>query len=173
MSSLASSAERLGAKEMLTVLARWFLGAVFIYMGLNKVLHPVEFLKLLREYDVLHHYLALNLVTAALPWFEVFCGLLLVFGVAVRGAAVMLAGMLISFTVLVLLRALSMHESSGLPFCSIKFDCGCGLGEVVICRKLLENLVLTVLSVSLIFWSSARFCSRHSIFQTVCEADPA
>ena len=42
------------------VLARWVLGAVFLYMGLNKALHPVDFLKLLRQYDIV----------AKLPAFE-------------------------------------------------------------------------------------------------------
>ena len=45
--------------DVLPLLARLLLGVLFIYMGLNKALHPVEFLKLLRQYDVLirlpHH----------------------------------------------------------------------------------------------------------------------
>src|ERR1051325_5492878 len=96
------------AGEVLAVLARFVLGGLFIYMGLNKALHPVEFLKLLRQYDVLHHYLLLNLVASTLPWFEMFCGLLLLLGVAVRGTAVMLVAMLIPFTVMVLMRALAI-----------------------------------------------------------------
>ena len=28
------------------------MGALFIYMGLNKALHPVEFLKLVRQYEL-------------------------------------------------------------------------------------------------------------------------
>ena len=35
--------------ETLAVLARWLLGGLFLYMGLNKALHPVEFLKLVRQ----------------------------------------------------------------------------------------------------------------------------
>src|SRR2546423_6560179 len=53
------------------ILARFILGALFIYMGLQKALHPVEFLKLVRQYDALHSALALNLVASALPWFEI------------------------------------------------------------------------------------------------------
>ena len=40
------------ALDLATVLARWILGALFIYMGLNKALHPVEFLKLVRQYEL-------------------------------------------------------------------------------------------------------------------------
>src|SRR5208283_151190 len=87
--------------DILTVLARWLLGAAFLYLGLNKALHPVEFLKLLRQYELVHSSLPLNSIAAALPWFEVFCGLLLLTGVAVRGTAVMLILMLVPFTILV------------------------------------------------------------------------
>lgn len=149
---------------LLILLARCVLGAVFIYMGLHKALHPVEFLKLIRQYEVLHTPVLLNMVASTLPWFEIFCGLLLVLGVGVRGAAVMLVAMLIPFTIIVFLRALAMREAGGLPFCAIKFDCGCGAGEVLICRKLAENTLLTLLSIGLIFWRKDRLCLRHSLF---------
>jgi uncharacterized membrane protein YphA (DoxX/SURF4 family) len=146
------------ARDLAAVLARWLLGAIFIYMGLAKALHPVEFLKLVRQYDMLHHHLLLNLVASTLPWFEIFCGLLLLLGVAVRGAALMLVAMLVPFTVVVLLRALAVQKTGGLPFCAIKFDCGCGAGEVFICRKLVENVLLTVLAGALILWRNHRLC---------------
>ncbi len=158
------SVGRTGADPLLAVVARWVLGGVFISMGLSKAMHPVEFLKLVRQYDVLQHYVLLNIVTATLPWFEVFCGLLLLLGVAVRGAAAMLLVMLASFTVAVLLRALAIRETGGLPFCAIKFDCGCGSGEVLVCRKLGENLVLMIFSGALIIWRSHRGCLRYALF---------
>src|SRR2546423_12955140 len=125
--------------EVFPLLARYLLGALFIYMGMQKAIHPVEFLKLLRQYDVLHNSLALNLVASTLPWFESFCGALLLMGLAVRATALMLVVMLIPFSVIVLLRAQAIQHAGGLPFCAIKFDCGCGAGEVFICRKLAEN----------------------------------
>lgn len=151
--------------DVLAVLARWLLGAMFIYMGLNKALHPVEFLKLVRQYDVLHPHFLLNFVASTLPWFELFCGLLLVLGIAVRGAAVMLVAMLVPFTVIVLLRALAIQQTGGLPFCAIKFDCGCGAGEVIICRKLAENLLLTAVSMALSFRRGHLLCLRPTVLE--------
>src|SRR6266581_1911418 len=112
------------------VMARWLLGILFVYMGLNKALHPVEFLKLVRQYDMVSNPLLLNSIAAALPWFEVICGALLLAGVAVRGTAVMLLAMLIPFTLIVLKRALAIQSLQALAFCAVKFDCGCGAGEV-------------------------------------------
>lgn len=155
--------KRWQATDLVSLAARFLLGALFLYMGLNKALHPVEFLKLVHQYHVLSSYFLLNLVASALPWFEVFCGVLLLLGLAVRGTAVMLLAMLIPFTVLVFLRALAMHQAGGMPFCAIKFDCGCGTGEILICRKLAENVVFMALSAGLILWRRDRLCLRHTL----------
>ena len=128
--------------------------------------------QLVRQYDVLHHHLLLNVVTSTVPWLEAFCGLLLLLGVAVRGTAVMLLVMLVSFSVAVLLRALAIREMSGLPFCSIKFDCGCGTGEMLVCAKLGENLLLTAFSVAILFRRNHRLCLRHSVFKAASTANP-
>lgn len=150
--------------DLAAVAARWLVGGLFIYMGLSKALHPVEFLKLVRQYQMVDHHLVLNLVSSALPWFEIFCGLLLVLGVAVRGVALLLVAMLIPFTILIFQRALGIQEARHIPFCTIKFDCGCGAGEVLICRKLAENTLLTALSVWLACWRQHVLCLRANLF---------
>jgi uncharacterized membrane protein YphA (DoxX/SURF4 family) len=166
MNPVTPSSMKLNALAVATVLARWFLGAFFIYMGLNKALHPVEFLKLVRQYDLVQNHLGLNLIAAGLPWLEIFFGLLLMLGVAVRGSALMLVAMLVPFTWIILHRALAMHSLGGIAFCAIKFDCGCGTGEVFICWKLVENSMLILLSIALLFWRSQAFCWRHSVIES-------
>jgi uncharacterized membrane protein YphA (DoxX/SURF4 family) len=165
MNPANSSSLKASALALATVLARWFLGSFFIYMGLNKALHPVEFLKLVRQYDLVQNYLALNLIAGGLPWLEIFFGLLLLLGVAVRGSALILVGMLVPFTWVILHRALALHSLGGIAFCAIKFDCGCGTGEVFICWKLVENSLLILLSVALLFWGSQALCWRHSLIE--------
>jgi uncharacterized membrane protein YphA (DoxX/SURF4 family) len=151
--------------EILTVLSRWVVGGLFVYMGLHKALHPVEFLKLVREYQMVSSPFLLNSIAAALPWFETTCGVLLLAGVAVRGTALMLLGMLVPFTIVVLKRALAIQSVQALAFCAIKFDCGCGTGEVYICHKLVENCGLILLSAWLMAGRGRQFCLRYGIFQ--------
>jgi len=151
------------AADNFAVLARWLLGAVFIYLGMNKALHPVEFLKLMRQYDLVQNFLLLNSIAAVLPWFEIFCGLLLLAGVAVRGTAVLLIAMLVPFTVVVSRRALAIQSAQAIPFCAVKFDCGCGNGEVFICRKLLENSLLILFSIWLLAGYGRKLCLRHTL----------
>src|ERR1051326_7358365 len=117
------------ASEYGGVLGRWLLGGLFVYMGLNKALDPVVFLKLVEQYQLVNNPLLLNSIAAALPWFEIFCGVLLLAGVAVRASALMLVLMLVPFSVVVLRRALAIAGAKGLALCAVKFDCGCGMGE--------------------------------------------
>jgi uncharacterized membrane protein YphA (DoxX/SURF4 family) len=154
------------AFNIAATLARWLLGGLFVYMGLNKALHPEEFLKLVRQYEMVSNPFLLNSLAAALPWFEVYCGLLLLAGVAVRGSALMLLIMLVPFTAIVLRRALALHDGPPpIPFCAVKFDCGCGTGEVLICRKLAENCALIFLSCWLLAGRGRQFCARYSLMR--------
>jgi hypothetical protein len=63
----------LTSPERLALLARWILGGIFVYMGLVKAAHPVDFLKLLRQYEIIESHLVLNSIAVALPWLEVCC----------------------------------------------------------------------------------------------------
>jgi hypothetical protein len=111
-------------------------------------------------------------MVAVLPWFEIFCGLLLLAGVAVRGTAVMLILMLVPFTFLVFRRALAVQSALDIPFCMVKFDCGCGTGEVFICRKLLENFLFIVFSGWLLAGYGRKLCVRHTLMSCAAKTSP-
>jgi uncharacterized membrane protein YphA (DoxX/SURF4 family) len=152
------------ALRALAPIARIFLGAVFVYTGLVKAFQPVEFLKLLREYHLTENFVLLNLIAGTLPWFEVFTGLVLLLGIGVRGAGLLALAMLVPFTVAVAQRAAAIHAANGTAFCGIRFNCGCGTGEVLICRKLVENAGLIFLSVIVAFVRAPRAALRYAFF---------
>jgi uncharacterized membrane protein YphA (DoxX/SURF4 family) len=154
------------ARETAALVGRWWLGCMFIIMGLHKALpDPGAFLKLVDQYDMVSNTFLLNSIAAALPWFEVYCGLLLLAGVAVRGAALSIAAMLVPFTLVVLKRALVIAAADKLAFCAVKFDCGCGAGEVFICHKLVENTLLLLLSAWLLTGRGRQLCLRFSLLR--------
>lgn len=146
------------------MLARWVVGGFFVYMGMSKALHPESFLKLVRQYELVGNPFLLNAIAATLPWFEVFCGLLLLAGIAVRGAALMLVLMLVPFTVVVVHRALGIAAAQGVAFWTVKFDCGCGSGEVLIWKKVLENALFTLLSCWLLTGKGRPLAARFNLF---------
>ncbi len=130
------------------ILARLIVGGVFVWLSIGKIQQPATFLKLIREYQLLPEQpaYAMNLTAIILPWVELLCGLLMVFGYWLRGASLMIFGLLVFFTGAVAYRAIGIYNDGGIAFCDIKFDCGCGGGEIPICDKLRENTALTGLA---------------------------
>ncbi len=151
--------------DLLAVGGRWLLGGLFIYMGLSKAVHPEVFLKSVDQYQLVKEPLFLNSVAVALPWFEIICGLLLLAGVAVRGTALLLIAMLVPFTLAVLKRAISIAGAKGLALCAVKFDCGCGMGEVFACRKVVENCLLLLIAGWLLTGRGRAFALRFNLFR--------
>ena len=127
---------------ILRLVLRIVLGGMFLYVGITKAMDPVSFLKILRAYEMTSSPLLLNLNAALLPWLEILCGLYLLGGFLMRGAALVVLAMLLVFTAAITWRALGIHGSEDLAFCAIHFDCGCGLGDVAVCGKLLQNAAL-------------------------------
>jgi uncharacterized membrane protein YphA (DoxX/SURF4 family) len=129
-------------------------------MGWSKASDPESFLKQIREYEIIpdQAFRTLNSLAVVLPWLEIFCGVLLILGTAVRGTSLLVLLMLAGFTFIVAQRALNIHETQGIPLCSVKFDCGCGGGEVYACRKVPENIGLMLLALLLLVSRSRRFC---------------
>lgn len=142
------------------MIARLVLGGVFVYNGVVKASHPFDFMKMVREYHMVpdHPAIFLNLIGSVLPWLEIWCGLLLILGLAMRGSALLILTMLVGFTIAVTVRALNIHFTEGKPFCAIYFDCGCGTGVEWICGKIPKNLGMCLLSLIILFSKSRRFC---------------
>ena len=149
--------------DIAAALARWSLGLCFVYMGLVKAWDPKPFITLVAQYDVVTNPYLLNLISGLLPWFEVFCGLLILAGVAVRGSALMLLLMLVPFTLLILKRGVALAGAKS-ALCAVKFDCGCGNGEVWVCHKLTENCLLILFAAWLFSGRGRRWCARFSLF---------
>ena len=154
------------------VASRWILAALFICMGWTKAMHPEAFLKLIRQYDLTTNSFVLNSIAAALPWFEIYCGVLLIAGVAVRGSALLLLLMLVPFTAVVFRRALAVSDLQHIAFCAVRFDCGCGAGVVWICRKLTENVLLMLLAILPLAGYGRRLSARFSLIRKQ-QSEPA
>jgi uncharacterized membrane protein YphA (DoxX/SURF4 family) len=99
----------------------FLLGAVFLYACYDKILHPVEFAKIVYHYRIIGPdarlgFLPANLLSATLPWVELVAGVLLVLNVWRREAAAACALMLVAFLV-----AVSYALAQGIDLA----NCGC------------------------------------------------
>lgn len=128
--------------RVLLLAFRVVLGGLFIYAGVVKALDPLDFAQDIRAYRLVGQTLSF-VVAVTLPWLEILAGALLIAGVWRRGAALVIAGLLVFFIVLTL-----VTMARGLDV-----DCGCfgslsrksGWGVVV------EDLGMLVLGLALLF----------------------
>ncbi len=93
-------------------LVRFFLGSVFIYAGLSKLLDPKAFARVLSQYDLIPEGL-LAPVSIGLPALEFLAGLGLIF--AIRGSLSIIFGLLITFVIVLWYGILN----------NLNIDCGC------------------------------------------------
>jgi len=100
--------------RLLQTLARLALGGIFIYASLDKIAHPMEFARIITNYQVLPDFLV-TLPTLVLPWVELLAGVLLIAGIWTRSAAWLLSALLLAFIL-----ALAVNAVRG-----IDVSCGC------------------------------------------------
>ncbi len=72
-------------KGLLLLLVRVFVGGLFIYAGVAKIISPSDFLNTVQGYQLLPYH-AGAIVAVYLPWLELLCGGSLLIGVLSRGA---------------------------------------------------------------------------------------
>lgn len=89
-------------------------GLFFVWASVPKILNPLMFAKDIWNYDLAPSTL-INAAALFMPWLELLAGAGLALGLAKRGSAVVLAGLLLLFTAAVSFNMLRGHE----------FDCGC------------------------------------------------
>jgi len=69
-------------------------------------------------------------------------------------------------------QSLDIHAAKPIAYCDVRFDCGCGTGEVYICRKLAENAALTLLALLASLSRSRRFCLSAWLSRVSLSTDP-
>lgn len=123
------------------LICRFVVGYVFLSFGASKIISPEGFAKEIGYYDLAPLW-SLNLIAIILPWIEISVGLLLIFGVKIKAGALLSAGLLVFFIIMV-----ASAWARGLDI-----NCGCSAGNPmkVGLPKILENAGLTVLC--LLIW---------------------
>ncbi len=143
----------------LDLVARIFLGSVFLYASWGKILHPGEFAQAIANYQILPP-LGINITAWLLPWIEVICGIGLITGLLLRGSALTAALLLAVF-----MGVLGFSLSRGLDV-----HCGCfsldsGAASISL-LDLARDALLLAIAVLVLFRSARKkqlspFTSAH------------
>jgi len=87
---------------------------VFIYASMYKINYPGEFAETIASYQLVPYW-AVNLMALIMPWSELVSGVLLVLGVRTKSAAAVIGGLLVLFSLAILITLMR-----GIPI-----GCGC------------------------------------------------
>jgi uncharacterized membrane protein YphA (DoxX/SURF4 family) len=90
------------SSNYLSLFLRYYLGFLFIAVGASKISHPSVFAETLSSYEIIPYW-CVNLIAIALPWIELVCGVLLIFGLGKREAAVIISILLFTFAAAILI----------------------------------------------------------------------
>src|SRR6476660_7469256 len=116
--------------QILALVLRIVLGAIFIYAGYVKLKEPWELFALAITGYQLLPLKAVEYVARGLPWLEVAVGVLLIAGVWLRAAATVTSLLLLGFFAL-MVRAYAK---------GMTIDCGCfGSGDPISWKTLLRD----------------------------------
>ena len=99
---------------VLGLLLRMYIGGVFIYASMYKINYPGEFAETIASYQLVPYW-GVNLMALVMPWAELVSGILMVLGVRTKAAAAAIGGMLVMFSLAILITLLR-----GIPI-----GCGC------------------------------------------------
>jgi uncharacterized membrane protein YphA (DoxX/SURF4 family) len=100
--------------KIVLLAVRMFLGGIFIYASIDKIIFPGRFAEVVYNYQILPDIL-INFTAVVLPWLEVAIGVSLVFGVWLPGSVFLCNLLLLTF-----LGALLFNTARGLDI-----NCGC------------------------------------------------
>jgi len=87
---------------LLGLAARLYLGVLFVTASWHKLVLPGSFAIDIATYQIVPLALV-NLMAIVLPWVEIATGLMLIVGFRTRAAALLIAGMMVMFTVAIVI----------------------------------------------------------------------
>lgn len=116
----------------IALLVRLYLGGLFIYASLNKIIYPAEFSDNIAAYLIVPFWLV-NPLAIFLPWIELVSGVCLVTGIRVRASAAIITTLLGLFTAAVIMVLIK----------EIPIDCGCfqNVGDPITWRTVGRDFV--------------------------------
>ena len=135
-------------KRILIGSLRLFLGGVFIWASIDKILHPLSFAVVIKDYQLLPLGMV-NLVAVVLPWIELFLGLALILGLWLPGSILLANVLLAVFTL-----ALLFNVARGLDI-----HCGCfrsdATGDPTTTWYLIRDGIFVAVA-GILFWNVVR-----------------
>ena len=138
------------SNKYLQIALRLIIGGIFVYASIDKISNPGDFAKAVKNYDMLPLNLV-NFMAIVIPMVELVAGLMLIFGIYVKGSAASISILLVVFLI-----ALVQALIRGLDI-----NCGCfsldttsTKSDIVI--RIVEDIFLLIGSLVITFFYKSK-----------------
>ncbi len=142
--------EKILHNDYLALVLRVFMGVVFVYASVDKIVEPSQFARIIYNYHLLPGSL-INLLAILMPWVEIICGIALIFGIQKKGSLLLINLMLVVFMVAIGINLLR----------NVDLECGCfsvsSKSKSHALGLLLRDVGLLVIGIYLMINRSVRF----------------
>jgi len=129
------------SNKYLLLISRILLAGTFIVAGTLKISDPDLFANAIENYRIFPTIL-INIIAITLPWIELICGIMLLFGITVKENCFLINSMLVIFLILIITAVIW----------GLDIDCGCfGTSDasIVGIQKVIENFILLMLGIQI------------------------
>ncbi len=140
-------------KQKIALGIRVFLGVVFVYASIDKIINPAAFADIIYNYQILPDQLV-NITALLLPWIELVCGICLIIGKCIPGSVFIVNGLLIVFT-----GALIFNMARGL-----NIHCGCFSTTA---ETVEEGTMISTVLRDMVFLIPALYLMYHTFSESV------
>lgn len=146
---------------VLGLLLRVYIGGVFVYASMYKINYPGEFAETIASYQLVPYW-AVNLMALVMPWTELIGGILMILGVRTKSAAAVIAGMLVMFSLAILITLIR----------DINIGCGCftSVEEPLSWSTLWRDLIWLAMTIQ-VYFSPSALQLEGRLFKSVQEVD--
>jgi uncharacterized membrane protein YphA (DoxX/SURF4 family) len=133
--------------DYLNLLIRFVLGLFFIFFAIGKIADPWLFAKEINNYQIMPEF-TISIMAIIIPWLELLCGFLIIFGLKVKSSSFIFGGLLVVF-----IFAIIIAMSKGL-----NINCGCFTQtyQEVGWAKVTEDFFLLIGFVYLYFYPNSK-----------------
>jgi uncharacterized membrane protein YphA (DoxX/SURF4 family) len=154
MMKILDLARKALTSKYLALVFRLYLGGLFIYASMYKINYAGEFVESIASYQLVP-YPVVNLMALVMPWLELICGILLIAGIRSKSAVTVIAGLLVMFSVAVLVTLIR----------DIPIGCGCfsSVEDPMSIASLFRDLAWLAMSIHVYFFDSVLHLDRRAI----------
>jgi len=141
--SLYSKINKVLTHPLPALIFRLYIAWIFVDAGMYKINYSAEFAESIASYRMVPYW-GVNLMAVTLPWIELICGICMALGIRVKSMSVMIAFLMLIFTIGV---AVNLLRNSPI-------SCGCfsTVGDAISVMTLLRDLAWLAMSVHVYYF---------------------